>query len=563
MPGGLMQLVGVGAQDQLTTGNPTFTNFKSMYRKHTRFAMEHFQLTFRGTDLNLPVTNQKTLRCKIDRNADLLHDIYLMVNLPDIWSPLRVIPGADPQALTGNAAAYQFQWIKNIGYNMIEHASVLINGSEIVRYTGEYLKFLSYTKFDRNKRFIIDKMVGNEPELYDPANANGRTGNYPNAIQLPNTTLIPQPSIKGRQLCIPLHFWFCEHVGKALPLIALQYAEVEISVTFRNIYQLFTINDPISSSPTYNTRIAANPGSTNYSIDNFLSPPDVTGAATNPDLANWTLNPYIEANYVFLSEGERQMFAQNDHGYLVPEARLNVKEQQYGNTFTQIGMFNLVTRILFAYQRSDRLLVNDWDNYTNWEDPSVAPLIATSGTTAQNLASSGLQQPDANVRRDILLQGYLELDGKERFKEKPTSFFSLLQHYRHHKGAIDQIPGLYVYSFALEHGEEQPSGSMNGSMFNKTTWRGILNIPSSASYGTPCPAPEPTTKVELCVYKDTVFNPSPTPVLNPAVADPNTVLAIYQNQTPNVPYTYTAKYYVESYNYLRIMSGIANIAFTS
>ena len=77
MPGGLMQLVGVGAQNQLTSGNPTFSHFKSLYRKHTNFAMEHFQLPFKGVDTNLPSANQKTLRCKIDRNADMLHDCYI------------------------------------------------------------------------------------------------------------------------------------------------------------------------------------------------------------------------------------------------------------------------------------------------------------------------------------------------------------------------------------------------------------------------------------------------------------------------------------------------------
>jgi hypothetical protein len=44
MSGGLMQLVAKGAQDQLVNGNPSFTHFRSVYKRHTDFAMEHFNL---------------------------------------------------------------------------------------------------------------------------------------------------------------------------------------------------------------------------------------------------------------------------------------------------------------------------------------------------------------------------------------------------------------------------------------------------------------------------------------------------------------------------------------
>ena len=565
MPGGLMQLVGVGAQNQLTTGNPSFTHFKGLYRKHTNFAMEHFTLVFRGTDQNLPATNQKTLRCKVDRNSDLLHDCYLQVNLPPIWSPIRPIPGQDPQALTGNARAYEFQWIENIGYNMIESISVLINGSEIARVTGEWMKFHSYLKHDRNKRNVVDQMVGNLPELYDPANANGRTNNYPNAIQPPLTTSIAQPSIPGRQLVIPLSFWFCEHAAKALPLVALQYAEVEFSVTFRNIYQLYTINDVDETSTTFGQRIAPAPGNPLQAISNFLSPPDLTGSAVNPDLTTWALNPLIEANYIFLSEGERQDVAASDHGFLIPQVRVSSTEKQVGTTSSAIPMFNLCTRVVFAWQRSDRALLNEFDNYTNWQDPTTPPVVIGSGSsTSTALNSSGVQQADSVSSRDILRQAYLELDGKDRFKEKPTSFFSLLQHYRHHTGSIDLLPGVYAYSFSLDHDTTQPSGSINGSMFNRTIFRTQLLTPANPSdSGSPCPTPSVTTKTEECVYKDTVFNPAPTVVLNPAAANPKDILSIYRNVPGVYPYTYSGRFYVESYNYLRIMSGIANIAFSS
>jgi hypothetical protein len=108
-----MQLVGKGAQDQLVNGNPSFTYFKSVYRRHTDFAMEHFRLYFKTTNINLPQAGTLTLRAKIERYAQLLNDCYLNVQLPDIFSP--IVPVASPPASvnsSSNAIGYEFQWVK-------------------------------------------------------------------------------------------------------------------------------------------------------------------------------------------------------------------------------------------------------------------------------------------------------------------------------------------------------------------------------------------------------------------------------------------------------------------
>ena len=94
MTGGLMQLVGKGAQDVLMTGNPSFTHFRSVYKRHSDFAMEHFRLHFKTTNLNLTQSGSLTLRAKVERYAQLIHDCYLSIKLPDIYSP--VVPLTTP-----------------------------------------------------------------------------------------------------------------------------------------------------------------------------------------------------------------------------------------------------------------------------------------------------------------------------------------------------------------------------------------------------------------------------------------------------------------------------------
>jgi hypothetical protein len=211
-----------------------------------------------------------------------------VLTLPDIWSPLYAIGSAPPAGYDQRSSAigYEFQWIENIGYNLIDNVNISLNGQVIQTLRGEWLKFYSYLTHDANKRKIVDEMVGNVPELYDPANAYDRVNQYPHAVTpatLPSTlpqTTTPEPSIRSRQLIIPLHFWFCENPGLALPLISLQKSEAYINVTLRNLNDLYTVIDENPSSPTYGKRIAP----VNYPLQLFLSPPLTTGLPSNPTL---------------------------------------------------------------------------------------------------------------------------------------------------------------------------------------------------------------------------------------------------------------------------------------
>lgn len=563
-----MQLVGKGAQDQLVTGNPSFTHFRSVYKRHTDFAMEHFELYFKTTNLNLPQSGSLTLRTKVERYAQLLHDCYLTLNLPDIYSP--VVPVSQPAPRinpTANAIGYEFQWVKNIGYNMINYVAILVNGQEIVRHTGEWMKLYAALKFDSNKKAILDDMVGNVTEMYDPANAFDRMNQYPHAISLSDSNLA-DPSIRGRMLTIPLHFWFCESVGAALPLIALQLSEVEIVVELKNIYQLFTVLDTRLSSPTFGLRIAPDSSSSFFTVPHFLSPPLKSNPTIplNPNLTTWKLNPFIEANYIFLSDPELIHIAKTDHSFKITQIDMKGTHGQHGpSNDLELTMKNLCTRIVWVGQRLDREEVNDYDNYTNWTDPQKPPIDSGSLQFMTPWYSSGNAQSTNIRQRDILLESSLILDGKERFSTKSTDFFSKLQNYRHHTGrGLVDLPGVYAYSFALEHDTEQPSGHLNGSMFNKTILRNTYVEP-------PLNAAPASSGTVVCILKSTASNPNPT-VVNPNAMGSNgkklysadeLVTVIRKSDAQTLEYSYNVRAYVESYNFLRVLGGIANVVFSS
>ena len=46
MVGGLLQLAVYGNEDIYLTGNPQITYFKSVYRRHTNFSLEHLNAEF-------------------------------------------------------------------------------------------------------------------------------------------------------------------------------------------------------------------------------------------------------------------------------------------------------------------------------------------------------------------------------------------------------------------------------------------------------------------------------------------------------------------------------------
>jgi len=571
MSGGLMQLVAKGAQDQLVNGNPSFTHFRSVYKRHTDFAMEHFQLVFKTTNLQLPTSGSLTLRAKVERYAQLVHDCYLVVTLPNIYSPVVPVAGAYANLnANSDAIGYQYNWIRNIGYNMINYVAVLVNGQEIVRHTGEWMKLYAEIKFDGTKKAVLNRLTGNIPEVYNPANAFDRLNQYPHAIS--TSTYLAEASIPGRTLTIPLHFWFCEEIGKALPLIALQHSEVEIVVDLKNIYQLFTVLDVRETiSGTANTnfgnRIAPDSSSASFQMTNFLSPPtySTTPSPTNTALTTWNLNPYIEANYIWLNDPELIHIAKTEHSFIINQIDVTSTFGAYGaSNDLELTMRNLCTQVVWVAQRSDRDALNDYDNYTNWEDPYKPPLGSTGASFFTPQYTSGNVLPTDTSRRDILTQSAIVLNGKERFGYKNAEFFSELQNFRHHTGfSIVGIPGIYAYSFALEHYNSQPSGHLNGSQFDRTTLRN--------SYIQPALDASPTQGTTVCILKSTAQNPNPT-VVNPNAVDANGKLLYTPNEVVRIirktdaqtlSYTYNVRAFVESYNFMRVIGGVANVVFSS
>jgi hypothetical protein len=375
----------------------------------------------------------------------------------------------------------------------------------------------------------------------------------------------------------------------ALPLVSMQNSDVFINVYFRPLNQMYTIIDvDPSNTTTYGQRVrstnkkysSTNPSSPYDSIGRFLSPPNIDGTSSNPALSTFFPDPYLEGNFIYLTEMEMAQLANADQTFLVKTVTFTPKNGQYGgNSDVLIPFFNLVTRIVWVAQRSDKVLANQWDNYTNWDNPNRAP-FTTNGTTNDAfsaitnstetqtfLYSSGQLQISSVYPRDPITNGQLLLDGKERFSIKPTPYFSLIQMYKHTTGDAPQIPGVYMYSFALNNDLYQPSGAINGSLFNKVTLRLTLQQPLATVAGV-------ASQQTLFAITSTLNSANPVyitaaqcaqlkadgtplyPFVTPVVVNTNGDNVIFA-------YTYNVGVYVEAINFLRITSGLANFVFAN
>lgn len=520
MPGGLLNIVSQGQGNIILNGNPQKTFFNSTYKTYSNFGMQKFRIDFDG-QRTLRMTEPSTFRFYIPRYAELLMDTYLVVDLPTIWSPIY-----PPQDCSGTWRPYEFKWIDNLGTQMIQSIELTVGGQTLQKFSGQYLYNLVERDWSGTKKLLYYQMTGNTRELNDPANADGRNGNYPSAYYT-TSTLGPEPSIRGRQIYVPINAWFTLSSKQAFPLVSTQYNQLEINVTIRPVADLFVVRDLDDPDGNY---IRPNLNDARYSFYKFLQPPP--SIALNVDdysdrRTNWNAAVHLNATYVYLSQEEVRRFASLPQKYLIKE----VYEYDFNNTTgtgkVDLDSLSVVADWMWYFQRSDAKLRNQWSNYSNWAyenvvpspirladntDPaltsltcgpvsSYTPAINPLTDASSNIYITGNYSPDN--QRQILETWGIVLDGKYRENPFPAGVFDYVEKYVRTGGYAK--PGLYCYNFNLNTSpfDLQPSGGMNVSKFRNIQFEYKTYYPPmdpSAQFYTIC---DPSSGLPIAVNKPT------------------------------------------------------------
>jgi hypothetical protein len=491
MPGGLLNLVATGQQNVILNGNPSKSFWKSTYKKYTNFGKQNFRLDYEGTP-SLNMTTESTFVFKVKRYADLLMDCYISITLPNIWSPIlppRTVTSEDGSTIYTNWAPYNFQWIENIGAQIISRITITCGNQKLQEYSGRYILASAQRDFNAQKLKLFDEMIGNVPELNDPANYGSRVNSYPNAYYT-TSPAGAQPSISGRTLYIPLGAWFSLVTTQAFPLVSLQYNELQINVSFRPVNEWFTIRDVMDYANNFPV-VAPNFNQFYMQFYRFLqTPPDdeLNANSYTDTRTQWNADINLNCTYCFLSNDESELFAKNEQKYLIKQVYENSYYNITGQNKINIDTIGMVISWMFYFQRSDVNLRNQWSNYTNWpynympQDISIAP---TSGTlvnpnpdwsastigpglnpsgTLSGLYITGVYNPQ-NIQYILIAMGIL-LDGQYRENMLPVEVYNFVEKYVRTAG--NAPPGLYCYNFCLNTSPFviQPSGAMNMSRFN-------------------------------------------------------------------------------------------------
>jgi len=510
MSGGLIQLVSASNQDIVLTGNPSKTFFKSTYHKYTNFSLQKFRLDFEGAR-TLRLSEESTFTFKVKRYADLLMDCYLSVDLPNIWSPIFP-PNTDAATTENNSGAwipYEFKWIENIGAQMISRITITCGNQTLQEYSGAYILAMAQRDFSAEKKALFDKMIGNVPELTDPANSGSRVNSYPNAYYTTNPAGA-EPSIRGRTLYIPLNSWFTMKSQMAFPLVALQYNELQINVTMRPIQELFQIRDVMDSVNNY-PYVAPNFNLYYMQFYRFLqTPPDIElGVGSYTDTRTlWNSDVHLNCTYCFLSNAESRIFALNEQKYLFRQVREDIFYNVTGANKVQLNSIGMISNYTFYMQRSDANLRNEWSNYTNWPynylpydltpaltsgdykitrtnpDGSTSVVYIGPGVNADGKLTGWMLTGNSNLEneKNILISMALMLDGSYRENAQPAGVYNYVEKYTRTAGNAPD--GLYVYNFCMNTSpfDLQPSGAINMSRFTTIEFELNTIVPSLDPY---------------------------------------------------------------------------------
>jgi Large eukaryotic DNA virus major capsid protein/Major capsid protein N-terminus len=429
-----MQLVAYGAQDVYLTGQPKVTFFQAVYKRHTNFAMENIQQTVNGTP-----TNSGRVSVTIARNGDLVGNMYVTL------LPLTAVT-------TSTNSAYDTCWIAERALADVE---MTIGGQRIDKHYQTWWRLYAEVFLNESDKYGWGKMT---------------------SCGVNNNTVTNSPGGNQGRVYLPLLFFFNRNPGLYLPLIALQYHEVRLDFDLTAYF---------------------------------------TSYFTASDFQVW-------ANYVYLDTEERRRFAQKGHEYLIEQvqhtggdsiAAANDNQQlirlsfnhpvkefvwcyvnpNYGSASTaynslwnfSTGTANVqVTCNTAAYVITNNYLLPHvagvphlYFNSSSGTGNGMAPGSnagfgsSVGGPVGSNTYTWIEEGPPSSYtpatagsfmyETGPLNQFKIILNGQDRFKEQLGKYFNQYQPFVYHSGC--PYPGIYVYSFALQPEEHQPTGTCNFS----------------------------------------------------------------------------------------------------
>jgi len=189
MSGAVTELVALGVQDTYLTGDPQMSFFRQVYKRHTNFALESVRQIFKGQHTASGMTS-----ITLKRAGDLVNGIYLCADKDD-----------------GSAAS-------NGLASFVDRVELYIGGQKIDEYSGAASAIF----------------------------ANGGVVPQPSTGQIPTFIGGTVP-----EKFLPLYFFCCNDSNSPLPLVALQYHDVDVRIYWTSTAVIAADNITLYANYTY------------------------------------------------------------------------------------------------------------------------------------------------------------------------------------------------------------------------------------------------------------------------------------------------------------------------
>ena len=420
MAGGTLSLTGTrGVGQDVININPQITFFKKVYKRHTNFGIEAIQQS--STTLQYGQSTE----INIAKTGSLITDMHIEFTLP----PAAGGNGVKDNGKTTNQDA------------LADHGS---NGTGVVsRFLG-YARWVNAVGFAIIKEIqlkfgstILDKHTGLWYDVWNELTDPNRK-EWPLVGKFTDLERQNHSDWKKTRYYLPLKFYFNRNPGLALPIFLLNENELKINISFNSLESLL-----------------------NFNTGNENGDPVIT----NRELTGFKF--YV--NYVFL-EAEEEARIQNSlpSEYLVET--LDIKDNITAATATNMVFENPTKELIWVFRHNSRLVTGTVDGNTvpKFNNPSK-----DTDTHPNDIFNYSKKEENTSLgygTKDTFNNLIIKINNTDRFTETDATFFRTMQPYKYHSN----IPGgiskaskkqyIYVYSFALNPEEYQPTGSYNFSL---------------------------------------------------------------------------------------------------
>lgn len=302
MVASLLRVLCSGIQDERLAFRGTIYPFHRVWNRTGRFTTQWVRLDFD----NVPAFGQTGV-FRLTRKGHLITRLYLVAEMPDIWSAQRRAALAN-----GGVTAWpRFGWTNSLGHALMDQLTLDIGGSRVEALDGQLMEVLDEFYTPVEKVGIVNEGLRRRDTGF-----TDQTWGWP-----PAGAQIGSGQGFKERIVVPLPFWFSRgDVGCALPIDAIGADEVRCGVTFRGVGGLYyTGTHPVGAgagTEAVGSSLWPMEGSRFYTADPVANPgvlgsplTDANGVIQMPVGAGLGLGEcYVMAEYVYLDQNEANRF---------------------------------------------------------------------------------------------------------------------------------------------------------------------------------------------------------------------------------------------------------------